>query len=94
MEKEAVMVKYTFYWISEKENDKVYQIVIELPHLVSVLEAIRDVIPYFNQRLAEEGSQLVLANDPNLFDLYKAKKSGHAKTDYPGNLTQVFAYFK
>ncbi len=88
------MVKYTFFWVSTKENDKVYQIVIELPHLVSVIEAIRDIIPYFNQRLAEDGSQYSLSNDPNLYDLYKAKKTGFAKLDYPGKWREILPYFK
>jgi hypothetical protein len=85
------MVKYTFFWVSSKENDKVYQIVIELPHLVTVFEAVREVIPYFNQRLAEDGSQYTLSGDANLYDLYKAKKSGHAKMDYPGNFQDIFS---
>jgi len=55
------MIKYTFYFVSVKEQEKVYQIPIELPHLITVMEAIRDVIPYFNERLAAEGAPVTLA---------------------------------
>lgn len=82
-DRESVLTKYTFYWNSVKENDKLYSVIIELPHFENVLEAIRDVIPYFNQKLAEDGSSLILNVDPQLYDLYKAKKNGQAKTDYP-----------
>jgi len=78
------MCKYTIFWTNKKENNKLYKIIIELPHIESVIEGIRDVIPYFNQRLAEEGSQFILSNDPNLYEFRKAKKSGLPKEDYPG----------
>lgn len=79
----TVMIKYSFFWVSSKENEKIYNVNIEFPHLETVLEAIRDIIPYFNQKLAEEGAQYTLSLDANLYDLYKSKKTGHAKTDYP-----------
>jgi hypothetical protein len=69
--------------VSQNEGEKVYQVLIELPHLITVLEAIRDVIPYFNERLAADASTYTLSTDASLYDLYKAKKTGHAKTDYP-----------
>jgi hypothetical protein len=50
------MIKYTFYWVSKLETNKKYEIFIELPHLITVTEAIRDVIPYFNEKLGSEGS--------------------------------------
>lgn len=78
------MIKYSFFWVSNKENEKVYNVNIEFPHLETVLEAIRDIIPYFNQKLAEENAPYTLSLDASLYDLYKSKKSGHAKTDYPG----------
>ncbi len=78
------MVKYTFNWVSQKENQKLFTHHIELPTLETVFEAIRDILPFFNQKLSEEGSAYILVQDPNLFELYKSKRNGHAKTDYPG----------
>jgi len=79
------MAKYSAYWVSRKEDDKVYSVIIELPQLENVLEAIRDVLPFLNERLTAENSPFVLSEDPTHFDLYKAKKNGHPKLDYPGN---------
>jgi len=78
------MTKYSAYWISKGEGDKVYSVIVELPHLETVLEAIRDVLPYLNQQLAENNSPYILSEDPTVYDLYKAKKTGHPKLDYPG----------
>lgn len=77
------MVKYTVYWIN-RLDEKVYQLLIEWPHVEIVIEAIRDVIPYINQRLAEDNSPYMLNSDPNLYEFFKAKKSGKPKLDYPG----------
>jgi len=79
-----VLVKYTVSWVNKAENNKVYQIIIELSYLELVIEAIRDIIPYFNEKLAQENSPYILSTNPNLFDLYKAKKTGFPKLDYPG----------
>jgi len=78
------MTKYSAFWVSKKEDNKVYSVAIELPILENVLEAIRDVLPYFNEKLTEENSPYILSEDPTHFDLYKAKKNGHPKLDYPG----------
>ena len=78
------MVKYTVYWVNHEEGDKVYQINIELPHLEVVADAIKDIIPYFNQKLALDNSNYQLSTDPNSFELYIAKRSGYPKSDYPG----------
>lgn len=80
---EVVMAKYKAYWVNKKEEDKIYSVVIELPHLETVGEAIRDVLPLINAQLEEEGSAYVLSEEPKQFDLFQAKKTGHAKTDYP-----------
>lgn len=79
----TVMAKYTVFWANKRENSKLYKLVVELPHLETVMEAIRDIIPYFNQRLAEENSNYSLSTDPTLYEFFKAKKSGLPKTDYP-----------
>jgi len=79
----TVMTKYSAYWVSKGEGEKVYSVLVELPHLETVIEAIRDVLPYLNQSLAEENSPFILSEDPTHFDLYKAKKTGHPKLDYP-----------
>jgi hypothetical protein len=79
------MGNFTVFWISKKENEKMYQLLIKLPTMAKVQEAIRDVLPYMNQRLAEEKSNYMLSLDPNQFDFYKAKKNGKAKYDYPCN---------
>ena len=79
------MIKYTIFWTSKAESDKIYQLIVELPHLETVLEGIRDIIPYFNEQLVQNGSNRALSLDPNLFELYKAKKSGRPKIDYPGS---------
>lgn len=81
--------KYTFYWISKRANNKVYQVIIELPHTCSVLEAIEKVIPYFNQEL----EHISLNLDPKLYELFFAKKSGLPKSDYPGKKEQFFPHF-
>jgi len=80
---EVVMTKYKAYWVNKKEEDKVYSVVVELPHLETVGEAIRDVLPLINAELEAEESAYVLSEDPKQFDLFQAKKTGHAKTDYP-----------
>lgn len=79
------MAKYSAYWANKKEDDKVYSVVLELPHLETVQEAIRDILPLLNQRLEAENSPFSLVEDPALFNLYKAKKTGHPKLDFPGN---------
>jgi hypothetical protein len=80
---EVVMTKYKAYWVNKKEEDKIYSVVVELPHLETVGEAIRDVLPLINAELEAEESAYVLSEDPKQFDLFQAKKTGHAKTDYP-----------
>jgi len=80
---EVVMTKYKAYWVNKKEEDKIYSVVVELPHLETVGEAIRDVLPLINAELESEESAYVLSEDPKQFDLFQAKKTGHAKTDYP-----------
>jgi len=92
------MTKYKAYWVNKKEEDKVYSVVVELPHLETVGEAIRDVLPLINAELEAEESAYVLSEDPKQFDLFQAKKTGHAKTDYPGTLfnhqrTSLLTYF-
>lgn len=82
-EEAMVLGNFTIFWVSKKENDKMYQLLIKLPTMAKVKEAIRDVLPYMNQRLAEEKSDYVLSLDPSQFDFYKAKKNGKAKYDYP-----------
>jgi len=87
----VVMVKYTVYWVN-KQDDKAIQLLIEWPHVEIVIEAIRDVIPYINQRLAEENSPYILNSDPNMYEFFKAKKSGKPKLDYPGlDMNQVLS---
>jgi hypothetical protein len=83
------VAKYTLNWINKRENDKLIQFNIELPYLVTVNEAIKDIIPLINLKLTEENSNWRLTDDVRLYELYKSKKTGHAKTDYPGTL-QVF----
>lgn len=78
------MAKYTLNWINRRENDRLIQFTIELPYLLTVIEAIRDVVPLINQKLEEEQSNYRLQEDPKFFELYKSKKTGHPKTDYPG----------
>lgn len=79
-----IFAKYNFYWFSKSENDKMYSVLVELPQQCSVYEAIQRLLPYFNQELAHK-SQVLLAQDPDLFEMYFAKKTGHPKLDYPGN---------
>jgi hypothetical protein len=81
--------KYTINWVNAREGEKLYQVVVELPILETVLETIRDSIPYMNAKLAEEGSQQVLNSDPSLFELYKSKKTGYPKLDYPGRIRML-----
>jgi len=78
-----VMVRYTVHWVNEKEGGKVYHIIIELPHPRIVIDAIKDLIPYINEKLAQDNSKVQLSTDPNQFELYKAKRTGYAKVDYP-----------
>jgi len=83
------MVRYTIHWVNEKEGGKVYQIHIELPHPRIVIDAIQDLIPYLNEKLAHDNSKYQLSTDPNQFELYKAKRTGHAKVDFPRNYLRV-----
>lgn len=82
-ESPAVMSKYTIFWWNKRDSNKQYRVVIELPHLETVIEAIRDVIPYLNQRLAEDNSNYSLLPDPTIYEFFKAKKSGLPKVDFP-----------
>lgn len=72
---EVVMTKYKAYWVNKKEEDKIYSVIIELPHLETVGEAIRDVLPLLNAELEAEESAYVLSEDPKQFDLFQAKKN-------------------
>jgi hypothetical protein len=87
------MAKYTLNCINKRENDKLIQFNIELPYLVTVIEAIKDVIPLINQKLTDEKSNWRLTEDARYFELYKSKKTGHPKTDYPGNTSTLFSSF-
>lgn len=60
-----------------------YSVLVELQHQCIVKEAIQQVLPYFNQEL-DKKTKYKLAQDPNLYELYLAKRSGQPKTDYPG----------
>jgi len=91
-EDNSVMVKYTITWINRVENNKIYEIIIEFPQMIKVNEAIRDMIPYFNDKLGQENSDYTLSEDPNLYELKKAKKNGFPKEDYPDlDSTQVLS---
>lgn len=84
------MVKYTVSWINKAENDKHYQILTEIPHEELVSDAIRDILPRMNQKMADSQSNFSLSNDPNKFEFLKAKRTGHAKLDYPGKKTLTY----
>jgi len=77
-----IFSKYTFFWISRREDERIYQVMVELPRNCTVIDAIEKILPYFNQELATKSTyKLDLTAD--LYDLYSAKKSGRPKSDYP-----------
>jgi len=78
-----MICRYTIYWISRRENNKLYMLDVDIPYKDTVFDAIQTTIPYLNQYLDEEGSNYVLSNDANLFEFYKAKKTGVPSHDYP-----------
>jgi len=84
------MTKYTAYWVNKKEEDKLYTVIVELPHLETVQEAIRDILPLFNDALLLEGSAYVLSEVPLHYEVYQAKKNGFPKTTYPGKNKSLF----
>ena len=79
------MIKYSANWVNKKEDDKLYTVPVELPHYETVGEAINDVLPLLNKSLLDANSPYIISEDPSQYDLYKAKKNGHPKLDYPGN---------
>jgi len=78
-----VMTKYTAYWVNKKEEDKIYTVIVELPHLETVTEAIRDILPLINDAMLLEGSAYMLSEVPTYYEIYQAKKNGFPKTTYP-----------
>lgn len=80
-----IMVKCIFYWTAKKENDKVYQIVVELPKFCTVQEALKKVLKYMNEEIKASGVQL--ATELSYYSLHYAKKNGQPKSDYPGNVS-------
>jgi len=79
---EMIFSKYTMYWV-HKENQKVYDLMVELPHYATVKESIGELIRLYNEKFSSEGVSLFFTEDSTLFQLYAAKKSGHPKLDYP-----------
>ena len=80
-----MMIQYTVFWSNKRENNKVYKKTVEIPFHATVKEGITDIIFALNQLLAEEQSRFTLSADDSIYDLYKAKKSGIRRTDYPGS---------
>ena len=72
-----------------------YSVLVELQHQCGVREAILQVLPYFNQEL-DKKTPYKLAQDPDQFELYSAKRNGQAKMDYPGNrsFSQKLSYIR
>mmetsp|Transcript_8489 Transcript_8489/g.9577 ORF Transcript_8489/g.9577 Transcript_8489/m.9577 type:complete len:269 (+) Transcript_8489:77-883(+) len=81
-EDDMIYAKYHFYWFCRAENNKMYSVLVELQQQCLVREAIQQVIPYFNQDM-DKKTQYKLAQDPDLYYLYSAKRSGQPKLDYP-----------
>jgi len=48
-----------------------------------VQEAIRELLPLFNQKLHQDGSLIHFVEDSTMYKLYPAKKTGQPKSDYP-----------
>jgi hypothetical protein len=79
---DMIFTKYTIYWV-HKDSQKVHDLVVELPHVALVQEAIGELINLFNSKFAIEGLPYTFNEDTSQFQLFAAKKSGHPKLDYP-----------
>eukprot|EP01016_Furgasonia_blochmanni_P014087 TRINITY_DN1728_c0_g1_i7.p1 TRINITY_DN1728_c0_g1~~TRINITY_DN1728_c0_g1_i7.p1 ORF type:complete len:306 (+),score=56.14 TRINITY_DN1728_c0_g1_i7:219-1136(+) len=74
--------KYRVFWVNCKDN-KIVDVLIELPAFCTVLDCIKEVIPYLNEQLRTQGCRFQLDQNPHRYEMYYAKKNGQPKTDYP-----------
>eukprot|EP01017_Pseudomicrothorax_dubius_P018876 TRINITY_DN2080_c0_g2_i3.p1 TRINITY_DN2080_c0_g2~~TRINITY_DN2080_c0_g2_i3.p1 ORF type:complete len:252 (+),score=75.77 TRINITY_DN2080_c0_g2_i3:65-820(+) len=80
--------KYTFFWVNSRENEEVYEVIMELPSYCTVLEAKKTAIETLNALLKEKKKEYLLSGNVELFELYFAKKNGRPKLDYPSLLPE------
>jgi len=78
-----VMCTYTVFWTCRRENNKKYRVSIELADSAKVLDAVKEIIIQLNRAMTQADSNYCLASDPSAYEVYKAKKNGEPKEDYP-----------
>ena len=64
------------------ENDKLYEIKIELPEC-PISQCIRQTVRFLNDQLKILNTNMKILENPDFYCLYMAKKSGKPKFDYP-----------
>ena len=79
-------IKYNIYWINSQENDRVYEIKLELPTQCTVEDCIVQSIKYLNHQFKYLKTPYSLPEHTSIYNIYHAKKNGHPKIDYPCNI--------
>jgi len=78
------MCTYTIFWTCRRENNKQYRVSVELADSAKVVDAIKAIVTELNKAMLQQDSNYILSSDPAAYELYKAKKNGEPKDDYPG----------
>lgn len=88
--KKCDSTKYCISWINTLENDRVYDIKLELPNQCTVEDCIIQALKYLNHQFKLLNSPQQFKEKACFYEIYHAKKNGHPKEDYPCTLIILY----
>jgi hypothetical protein len=75
---------YRVFWIDNLNNNRCYEVTVDLFSQATIHDCIIRSLKLFNNQFKKMELNFDLLENPDLYDLYLAKKNGHPKSDFPG----------